>query len=144
MKRNPFIVPGGLEATIQDSSGTKTQAGATIIGGHSVPDSGMAMAKHGKRPTVTTSAYSTPVVNYGFGNLNVKKEAMSTTGKKQSFREKSQLVLPSHIGAVDLLRIKESQKAIKYAENIGGRYQLDCSGRLVSGTHNLLYCCITH
>jgi hypothetical protein len=77
--------------------------------------------------------YSAPIINDREMTGHVKKSSYSGNGA--DFQERSSQglmkIMPSHIGDLDMLRVREAEKAILQEEMIHGRMLRDPYGRLV-------------
>ncbi|OQS02859.1 hypothetical protein THRCLA_04807 [Thraustotheca clavata] len=136
MERNPFIMPDNLDRRQEEVSQLLFEPGNMEpffeVGGIPVaplrparsPNSSSRQGKH-KTP------YETRILNDEELLPRQLTSAQANASSTPPARPKSTFVLPSQIGNLDLLRIREAEKIVLAEEELCGRYSRDLYGRIV-------------
>ncbi|OQR84247.1 hypothetical protein ACHHYP_13661 [Achlya hypogyna] len=134
MLRNPFVMPENLERRHEDGVAFEPGAVDSFVEVGGVPVSPLRPMRSpltSSRPAKHKSAYETRIINdeelVPRNNTSADANASSTP----SARPRSTYVLPSQIGNLDVLRIREAEKVVLAEEELCGRYARDLYGRVV-------------
>ena len=130
MTRNPFIIPGGLDGGHE----LGIQKGSIAVGGNVVTTRSTASKLAKNKPRVSEkNPYSTPIVQ-GIRPPQSSQCSRPVTMNSEKRKDRPATeVQPSHIGALDMLRVREAERAIMSEEDIRGRHKRDVDGRILPG-----------
>ncbi|RHY14093.1 hypothetical protein DYB25_001248 [Aphanomyces astaci] len=141
LDRNPFVMPDNLDTRGQvfepRRPGTPTTSSIDdpflSVGGLPVA----AAPVHPMSPTTAAgrtakTAYETRVLN-DEDLVPRPKPAGFQASRPPTTKAKTTVVLPSQIGDLDVLRIREAEKSLLEEEALFGRFKRDLYGRLVPG-----------
>ncbi|CAK4810797.1 unnamed protein product [Aphanomyces euteiches] len=136
MTRNPFVMPENLDArSVVFEPGRPTSPSVDsdpfmAIGGIPVAPAVSTPSASTRSPPRQKTAYETRIINDDELVPRPKPVAAQTTIQGQP-KPKTTFVLPSQIGDLDVLRIREAEKLLLEEEALCGRYKRDLDGRVV-------------
>jgi len=159
MERNPFVIPLPMEQRPgtgavnkkgdnnplltghSSSEGANADPGFTSIGGVATPhavthkETLSPTFKKAKKTPSQTTPYATPVINdpdlLNDTAASSKRGLPTRSKKSKTTHHQQQHVTPSTIGDLDMLRLRQAEKAILGEEAIQGQYLRDHNDRLV-------------
>ncbi|KAF0686060.1 Aste57867_22122 [Aphanomyces stellatus] len=135
MLRNPFVVPDNLDAGRLQSfePSSLLLEPFTAVGGHPVTPTVRTPPTSAQRLPLPNkgakTAYETRVLNDE--DLVPRQKPTTATPPATGPKPKATFVLPSQIGDLDVLRIREAEKLLLAEEEIFGRHKRDLYGRVV-------------
>ncbi|KDO33290.1 hypothetical protein SPRG_02099 [Saprolegnia parasitica CBS 223.65] len=139
MERNPFIMPDNLDKRGDDTRPftppPTIPAVDTFLEVGGIPVSPLRPLRSSQavaaRPPKLRSAYETRVINDEELVPRQLTSADANASSTPSVRSRATYVLPSQIGNLDVLRIREAEKIVLAEEELCGRYARDLYGRIV-------------
>ncbi|RHY31374.1 hypothetical protein DYB32_003571 [Aphanomyces invadans] len=141
-ERNPFVMPDSLDSRSQVfEPGRAATPTTTSMDDPFLPVGGQPVAAsvHPMSPTTAAgrskgkTAYETRILNDDDLLPRPKPATLQGTAPSASLKAKPTVVLPSQVGDLDVLRIREAEKLLLEEEALFGRYKRDLYGRLVPG-----------
>ncbi|ETW10012.1 hypothetical protein, variant [Aphanomyces invadans] len=137
-ERNPFVMPDSLDSRSQVfEPGRAATPTTTSMDDPFLPVGGLPVAASPMSPTTAAgrskgkTAYETRILNDDDLLPRPKPATLQGTAPSASLKAKPTVVLPSQVGDLDVLRIREAEKLLLEEEALFGRYKRDLYGRLV-------------
>ena len=143
MQRNPFVLPGGLDGSHQPTTHIESSIQIGRRGHAHYSDSAPTNSINRSQATIEniSNPYNTPIVP-GMQRPSVTQRkirrptALLVNGSQKSTKDD---IFPSHVGELDMIRVREAEKVIMSEEDIHGRYKRSVYGRLLPGESFLTY-----